>query len=400
MTIEVRPITAGELGRFREAVVTVFGGEVDEDPGGDARLSRLLDPSRTWAAFDAGHVVATAATYDLSIFVPGGLVPMAGLTVVTVRPTHRRRGLLRRLMGLHLEEARTRRIPISGLWASEARIYGRFGYGIAAEADGVEIEGAHQLALNPPGALDEVVWLDETEARRALPPIYARATAGRPGALVRSEVWWNERRFLEAAYIRGGASRRRHVLARRGDQPVGYLAFRQRGGFAHLGSGRVEIIELIGVDSRAEATLWRFALQVDLFPTVAWSNAPIDDALPWMVDDPRRVHRRRVDTLWLRIDDIPAALGTRRYASDGAVTFALEGEVWELVAEAGTGRCQRIEREPELEIDRDTLGSLYLGGATASRLSRAGRVRGDPAAVAVVDRLFSWPVAPWCPEMF
>ena len=51
-------------------------------------------------------------------------------------------------------------------------------------------------------------------------------------------------------------------------------------------------------------------------------------------------------------------------------------------------------------MPRAALGSLYLGGVAASRLARADRVHGDAAALATADRLFGWPVAPWCPEVF
>src|SRR5688572_14356428 len=160
MSIEVRSITSEEVPRFREAITTVFGGELQDDPDGESRLRSLIDLSQAWAAFDGRHIVATAGSYNLEIAVPGGSLPMAGLTIVTVRPTHRRRGLLRELIRLHLEDASRRGVAISGLWASEAPIYGRFGYGIASEGDAVEIEDARSLSLAA-RELDELEWIDE-----------------------------------------------------------------------------------------------------------------------------------------------------------------------------------------------------------------------------------------------
>src|SRR4051812_20794820 len=129
MALEIRTVTDDELLAFRAAVVTIFGDDPDSDPDGATRLRALIAPEQRWAAFDGGAIVATAATFDHAIVVPGGgRIPMAGLTMVGVRPTHRRRGLLRELMRLHLDDARRRGFPISGLWASEASIYQRFGY--------------------------------------------------------------------------------------------------------------------------------------------------------------------------------------------------------------------------------------------------------------------------------
>ena len=86
------------------------------------------------------------------------------------------------------------------------------------------------------------------------------------------------------------------------------------------------------------------------FPRVSVANAAVDCPLPWLASDYRRVvRRRRFDTLWLRIDDVTAALGARRYAADGAVTFVMEGggwphdvepqSRWRLVVEDGVGTC-------------------------------------------------------------
>ena len=405
MPLEIRAITDDEIPAYREAVVGTFGDDIDNDPGGPARLRALMAPAQLWAALDGGTVVATAGTFDHAIAVPGGgQLAMAGLTMVMVRPTHRRRGILRELMRLHLEDARGRGFPISGLWASESSIYGRFGYGIAAEGEAYEIEHAHALAFADARELDAVHPIDEERARRELPGIYARALADRPGALIRSEAWWRERRFLEAPFIRGGASRRRHVVASRGGELVGYVQFRQRPSFVDgLSAGQVEIVELVAADARAEATLWQFALRVDLFPTVTWWNAPVDDLLPWLVADPRRVKRRRTDTLWLRLDDVAAALAARRYASDGRLQLAIDDAAWELAVEGGQAHATPLAAGPgdeALRLSRAALGSLYLGAFSASRLARAGHVHGAPAAIAMADHMFASPVAPWCPEVF
>lgn len=404
MTLEIRTVADGELPAFRAAMMATFGGDPEDDPGGHERVRALIAPEQRWAAFDGGEVVATAGTFDHAIALPGGdRIPMAGLTMVTVRPTHRRRGILRELMRLHLDDARRRGFAISGLWASEASIYQRFGYGLAAHGHALEIGDAHAIAFAEPREYDELRWIDEAEARRALPAIYDRSIANRPGALIRSEAWWRERRFLEAPFMRNGASLRRHVVAARAGELVGYLQFRQRAGFTDgLPSGSLDIIELVGIDARAQATLWRFALRADLFPRVTWWNAPVDDPLPWIVTDARRVKRRLTDTLWLRLEDVPAALAARRYAADGTVRLAVDGAAWELAASGdGRARCTAADPgAPALRLSRPALGALYLGGVSASQLAHAGLVHGEPSAIAAADRLFASSIAPWCPEVF
>ncbi len=403
MGLEIRTITDGEIAAFREAALYVFGADPEVEAGinGADQHRALIGPGQAWAAFDHGVVVGTAGTFDLTISLPGGAsMPMAGLTLVTVRPTHRRRGILRELMRLHFEDARSRGFAVSGLWASDVPIYPRFGYGLAAFCDHVEILNAHTMKLVD-RELDNLDPIDETRARALLPDIYARAIATRPAALRRTDVWWRERRFLETPWARGGASRRRHVIVRRGSDLVGYVVYRQRGKFTDgIPDGRLEINELLAVDARAEATLWKFVLSVDLFPTVSWWNAPADSALPWLVEDMRRIKSRRGDSLWLRIEDIPAALAARGYSSDGTLRFAVGATTYELRVEAGRGHCAPTTKTADLTFALTTLGSLFLGTTTATQLARADLIRGEAAALLTADRLFASQVAPWCPEVF
>lgn len=400
MTVEIRAIRDDEVPQFRDAVMSTFGSDLEADQRGDEQQRALIGPGQAWAAFDAGIVVATAATFNLEIALPGGSLPMAGLTMVTVRPSHRRRGILRQLMANHLDDARERGFAISGLWASEATIYGRFGYGLAAFCDVYEIANAHTLRVRDRD-LDDLEWLDEPRARKLLPAIYARAITDRPGALLRSETWWRERRFVDTPWHRQGASKRRHVIARRGGESVGYLAFRQRGKFTDgMPAGSLEINELIATDPRAEATLWRFALSVDLFPTVTWWNAPADDSLPWLVDDFRRVKRRRGDNLWLRIENVPAALERRSYGRDGVLRIGVGAETYELAVDGGRARCAPTRQPADVRCDARTLATLFLGCASATQLARAELVQGERAALALADQIFATALAPWCPEIF
>jgi len=112
------------------------------------------------------------------------------------------------------------------------------------------------------------------------------------------------------------------------------------------------------------------------------------------------VKRRRVDALWIRVGDVPAALAARTYAADGELTLAIEGEVWHLGVREGWGQCARSDRRAELVIERAALGAIYLGGVSASRLARAGRITGDPGAIERADAMFASAIAPWCPELF
>jgi predicted acetyltransferase len=402
--MDIRPIRDDELPVFHQTIVTTFGGDPAADPQGAERLRALLESGRSFGAFDRGRMVATAAGFDFSLTVEGGAIPMSGLTMVAVLPTHRRRGILRGLIAAHLEEAGGRGVPASGLWASESSIYGRFGYGIAAEGDDLAFS-APGLQLRT-GALDDVEPLSEPDPE-ILPRLYDEVRAARPGMLTRSPAWWRHRLFHDRPDVARGASPRRHALARRAGVPTGYVTYRQRSRWEQgIAQGAVEVQELVATDARAEATLWRLITTVDLFPHVSWWNAPVDTILPWIVSDPRRLRRRRSDTLWLRLEDVPAALAARRYAADGLLRLRVvdppstEGRVYELRVDGGVARCDPAGGGADLQLDRAALGSLYLGAFRAPLLARAGRAAGEPATLALADRMFTSSAAPWCAEIF
>ena len=100
------------------------------------------------AAVDEGRIVGGAGAFSFRTTVPGGaVVPSAGVTVVGVLPTHRRRGILRSMMRLQLDDAHERGEALATLFASEETIYGRYGYGratLALELKISRIRGAYR----------------------------------------------------------------------------------------------------------------------------------------------------------------------------------------------------------------------------------------------------------------
>ncbi len=183
------------------------------------------------AAFDGERIVGGAGVFPFELTVPGGAVlPCAGVTVVGVLPTDRRRGVLRRMMEPQLR-ARPRgsasRSP--SLWASEETIYGRFGYGMASttlfvEADRHRVRVAPGRARRGAGAADR-----RRRGARTLPRVYETGRAdARPGFLRRTPrlVGDPQARRPARAAARGGPLVR--ALLERDGRAVGYAALPHR----------------------------------------------------------------------------------------------------------------------------------------------------------------------------
>lgn len=405
MELTVRAITASEVPAYRRKMSRVFGFD-PPDLDDSTRFLRQVDLARTRAAFDGDELIGTCAAWTFDVTVPGGALPMGGTTFITVQPTHRRRGVLTAMMRSHLDEIHERGEPLAGLWASESSIYGRFGFGVAAEAHTINLDGgAIEFAgTAPPG---RVRLVEADEAATLMPPVYERARAARCGMLTRTDVWWENRVLYDAEHVRGGASAKRWTIYEGADGCAGYAIYRAKGRVEDFPCGEIHVLELVTVTAAAHAALWRHLARIDLFPHVTFKYAPPDDELPWLVTEPRRVRRTVTDSLWLRIMDVPAALEGRAYGGEGRVVLGLRDPFlpgndgsYELEVSSGSARCKRTSAAPDVQMEIDVLGAIYFGAHRLATLARAGRLAGSEAAIVTVERLFAWPTAPWCAEVF
>src|SRR3954465_8770127 len=188
MGTAVRAITDDELPRWGDAMWRGFHHEAVEGWADFARPD--FDLSRATAAFDGDRVVGTLRSFTSTLTVPGGaVIPSAALTNVTVAPTHRRQGLLRRMLEPDLAAAKERGEPVGMLIAAEFPIYGRFGYGSAADHVLYEVDARTVQFVNEgPGSVELV---DGASLRRDAQALYEQFRRVQPGAISRSDRWWD-----------------------------------------------------------------------------------------------------------------------------------------------------------------------------------------------------------------
>lgn len=371
----------------------------------ERRFAPVLQGDRMLAAFEGSSVVAGAGAFPLTLTVPGGRVAAAGVTLVGVLPTHRRRGLLRRLMRAQLDAALERGEPIAALWASEAAIYGRFGYGVASFDGQIELprsRSAFALPFERTGRA-RLVGLDE--ALELVPPLYERVAAETAGMFARTRAWWEERVLADPEWRRGGGGEMVRVVLELGGEPAAYALYRLHASFAYGSStGKTAVIEAMGVSPAATREIWRYLLDVDWMERLEASHLPVDHPLLLLLAEPRRARFTLADALWVRLVDVAGALGARGYAAGEPVVIAVRDTFCEWNAgrwRLADGRAERSDEAADLELDVDALGSVYLGGFTFAQLARAGRVEERvPGALAAADRVFRSDRAPWCAEIF
>jgi len=398
--VEFRTITEGEIEPFFRTLVNAFG-DVRPDPDELAADRSMIELDRTFAAFDDGAIVGCAGVFTQDMVVPGGATaPTAGVTLVGVLPTHRRRGILRELMSRMMDQAGERGEPLATLFASQGAIYGRFGFATSANHLSLDI------------ALDRVSWgtdapggrvrlLPRAEALAAMHDIYDRAVRVRPGGLVlpaerfglvfREPTKDDKKPFYAVHEDEAGA-------------PDAFVIYRTKHKWPRgLPSLELRVQQLVGATAAGAEAMWRYLFDVDLVARVLADTRPVDEPLLRQLDEPRALRPELDDGLFLRPIDIVAALEARSYAMDGQVRLAVTdafrpalGGTFELTVRDGRGSCRRIDAPADVSCSVHAIGATYLGGASWAALAQAGRAREHTdGALRALSTMWRTELAPW-----
>jgi predicted acetyltransferase len=400
MDLEIRSITYEERPEWVRAAETAFSSVAKEDEV-EASLP-VIEPDRSFAAIDGGRIVGTSAAVTFRMMVPGGArIPTAGVTMVGVHPTHRRRGINTGLMRVVLDQAAERGEPLAALFASEGAIYGRFGYGLAGLLGEFQAESARMAFVRGYEPSGRVELVSKEEALPIIDEVYDAAM--RPGGVERN------------------AALRDHNFATVGedkDRPWMYAVHRDDAGTADayavywtkhdwprsVPSGTITVRECVASTPAGNADIWRFLFDVDLVATVEAWNRPADEPLLHLLREPRRLRFSVNDGLWVRLLDVVPALEARRYGTDGRLVFEVTDPFrpdtdgrYELVVEGGRGRCTRTDAAADLAGTINVLGATYLGGSSFRQLWWARQVEErTPGSLERADAMFASTPAPWC----
>ncbi|MCM2575997.1 GNAT family N-acetyltransferase [Streptomyces meridianus] len=409
MTTELRSLRPDEWDRWFRMLEVAFGG-VAESPQWRARYRELTEFERSVGVWDGDTCVGASGAFSFRMTVPGGAsVPTAGVTMVGVLPTHRRRGILRSMMRRQLDNLRERGEPLAALTASEPVIYGRFGYGVASEQLSAEIDTARVRLDVPEGTGRVRLRLTEPDSvREECEAVYAAAVPTRPGMLARMPGW-DQVPLLDPEQDRAGASPLQCVVAESGGRVTGFARYAVRPDWDASGAnGAVLLRDLYAPDPAVYAALWQFLLDIDLTSRIEVRSSPAD--APWrhLVSDVRRCGLRVRDGVHLRLVDVGRALELRSYARELDTVLDVtdpfcpwnEGS-WRLAADSKGASCERTTAPAELALSVNDLASAYLGGTSLAALAGTGRVRElRPGALAAASAAFHSDVAPWLPHGF
>jgi len=382
--LEIRSATDADWPAISLLDATSFGRF--GHPESSTAWRSLMPTDGTVLACDGRDIVGMAHYLDLRLTVPGGAVlPVAGVTIVAVAPTHRRRGILRAMYTELHHRIADARYPIAGLTASEGGIYGRFGYGPATIEQEYSVDRRFAQFRDEAPDPGGVRIVKPAVHRDDLAEIYERWRLSTPGGLVRPKALWDELLADRESVRRGGTEWFAFL------HPDGYALYRVFGDDPMF----VRVGELTAVTADAHIALCRALLGLDLMEKVVFATHP-GDPLPYLLTDHRLARLTHIeDDLWLRIMDIPTALEARTYQADVSAVievsdgFRSDGGRFTLEVHDGRARCTPTSAPADVSTGFDVLGSLYLGAHRASSFAAASRLHSkDSGLTRRIDAAF------------
>lgn len=356
------------------------------------RELRRADNARMATVTRNGRIAALVTTASSTYNAGAAHVPMCMVNTVVCDSGHRRRGLTTALLTRELAAARTT-APLAVLYASEATIYERFGFGPASREQKLTVDTQRfsYRATTPvaPGATE---WIAATELEGILPDFTERFMRTRRGAIAPQP---SDAQHLIGRWNPFEMSRtpaHNVVIHRDTNGSVdGFAAFVHRGWDHRPLSADVQFITAL--DAPIELALWQALASMDLIAELHYKNRE-NPLLRLAVTDERAVQATAPrDQLWLRILDLPTAIAARAFDTDGELVIGIEDAQgwiagnWRLVVREGCGEVTPTDAEADVTLTAATLSRLWEGAEDARDLARVGLVRGDARKLGA---LFAW----------
>ncbi len=392
----VTPTSYDEWRPFDQVVSASFGSAWEETtPEEAARIAIEAPYDFRIGVMDGDEVLGACAAYEFDLSLPGGCaVSVAALTGVGGDSTKRGRGALRSMMTEHLDRARARGHAASILNASEAGIYGQFGYGHATTVVGYEVDPDHAQFRQSPNDSGSLELVHDLEAGiPLLQAAYDAAAQTVPGTGSRDAQWW--KRVVGKKQVWRGGGKQLGVLHRDVDgEPDGYLLYEMKEKGAWVNNDVVIIRELSGASVATELALFEFATKIPLQRNIRWPEGPVDFPARHHMLDPRQLHVvDQHDLVWLRPLNIVELLASRTYAADGVFVIAIDDDLfedqrgpWRVEIVEGIANVTATDEVAAVTFTPTQIGMLLLGDHRLQELVHAGIVTGDRAVLRSLDQ--------------
>lgn len=395
--LEMRTVKPDEFVEWVRVEARAYGNRLADDP---EALRPHFDLDRSIVVFEEGNIIGGAHSHRIEMSIPGASAMIAGVANIAVQPTHTRRGVMTRMLQHQIKDIHEREEPMAALFARESAIYRRFGYGIGSLHERWLIDRHHNGFARPHESSGRIVFVEPADITTDLPEVFRRSTVDRPGVIQRPLHHW-ERDSRAPEHSQGGPGGLFYVAYEEGGRIDGYAIYRTLG-------TTLTVNELMAATDEANTALWRYCFDVDLMSNTEALRRPVDDPLPWMLADPRRLERTTRDGMWARLIDVANAMELRRYLVSDRLVLEIRDDLcpwndgrFELEVSPEGATCRATSASPDLVVNVSDLASAYLGTVTFTTLSHGDLVdERTPGALLRADLVFAAEKPPWTPSNF
>jgi predicted acetyltransferase len=409
MAIEIRNAAPEQYHAAVDVINTAFLERPDTAAVAES-LKSVWDPARVWVAYDDGTACGTFRSWATQLTVPGGAtLPSAAVAAVTVLPTHRRRGILTAMAAKEHAALVERGEVVGLLYASEATIYGRYGYAPGTRnGDWAVNPRVTRVRGEPVGSVE--LMTPSAEAKEVIKAVHDAWRLRQAGEIWRRDITWD----LSLGLVDEPWGERWKgwlVLHRDASGTVdGYLRYKADPKWEdRIPQGRIDVNELCALTDAAYADLVRYLLSVDLVGKVRLEGRRLGEPLAWLLTNIRAATMADAgDALWVRLFDVPRALEARTYEREGSLVLeVVDDDAWGgtrrllLDASPSGATCRPTDRSPDLTLPVAALSAAYLGGTRLHHIVLGtGADEHRVGALAAADALLRTADEPWCSTFF
>jgi predicted acetyltransferase len=397
----VRPIKPSEMEDFLVVARLGFGLPPE--------FKINLDPEWTMCAFTNDKLATSYAAWPLEMYFGGKTIQVGGITWVATHPLYRRRNYLRKITEAHFKHLHdTGGQSITALQASMASVYQRYGYGIVSTKNSYSIEPQYIKFVSQPVLKGQLREAGDSDID-SMVDIYNRFASSKVGLLKRGKGMENAPGNFNV-FMMPPPGLPMKLIYRESGKDLGYVIYstvRDTSGGNPLGQ-RIMISDMAYLTPSAYQAIWGYFANMDIVSRVDWNKVPVDDPLPHLLQEPRKLNITSADGLLGRIVDVERALPQRQYLDEGVLIFEVLDDLcpwncgkWSLTVSASGNEIKRTSRKAHITMPVSTLAMLFFGQINATQAAAMGRMEVfQPKELLTWDKVMRTTYRPACTDIF
>lgn len=386
----IRQLEASDFERQTE--LSEFAFQYKTSPEELEARRQSFRPEESWGAFDEqDRLLSKMILLPLECWVGGKPLKMGGVAGVATWPEARRSNCVAKLLTHSLEHMKGQGQTISMLHPFSIPFYRKFGWEFTVEQKKYELDMSQlPKRKDSPGRMETIPKKGEL-----LNELYEAFASAYNGALKRSPDWWANRVLSKPGRV--------SVWTNESGSTEAYVLYEVK-------EGVLTVFDWAALNEEARNALWAFLANHDSMAKTIRISVPADDALPFLLPDPRCVKQETHPYFMSRVVDAEGLIGQYAFNESEArdeLTLRVSDEYapWNdrtfriAFEKDGTAGIAATEDDAEASCHIRTLTAMLLGGRRPEWLLRGGQLSGSREAARKLERRIPV-ITPYLPDFF